>query len=132
MTWQPLWNDGLIISSHAIAALVAMAAGTLQFAMPKGTMGHLLLGYSWAGMMAVVAGSSFWIHEFQVIGPYSPIHILSAITLITLCYAIRAARAGRIRAHRSAMITLYITALLLTGAFTLIPGRTMHAVLLGA
>jgi uncharacterized membrane protein len=132
MTWQPLWNDGLIISAHALAALVAMGAGAVQFATPKGTKLHLLLGYSWVGMMALVAGSSFWIHQFQVIGPYSPIHILSAITLVTLWYSIRAARAGRIKAHRSAMITLYLTALMLTGAFTLIPGRTMHAVLFGA
>lgn len=132
MTWQPLWNDGPIISAHALAAHVAMGAGALQFAMPKGTKAHLLLGYTWVGMMALVAGSSFWIHEFQVIGPYSPIHVLSAITLATLWYAIRAARAGRIKTHRSAMITLYITALMLTGAFTLTPGRTMHAVLFGA
>jgi len=132
MTWQPLWNDGPIISAHAITALVAMGVGAVQFATPRGTKLHLLLGYSWVGMMALVAGSSFWIHQFQVIGSYSPIHILSAITLVALWYAIRAARAGRIRAHRSAMITLYITALMLTGAFTLIPGRTMHAVLFGA
>jgi len=97
--------------------------------MPKGTKLHLLLGYSWVGMMVLVAGSSFWRHEFQVIGPYSPIYILSAITLVTLWYAIRAARAGRIRAHRSTMITLYISALMPTGALTLIPGRTMQAVL---
>lgn len=57
-------------------------------------------------MMALVAGFRFWIHEFQVIGPYSPIHILSAVTLVTLWYAIRATRAGRIKAHRSAMVTL--------------------------
>ncbi|MER3355728.1 MAG: DUF2306 domain-containing protein [Hoeflea sp. D1-CHI-28] len=132
MTWQPLWNEGPIISVHALAALAAMGAGALQFAMPKGTKVHLMLGYSCVGVMALVAGSSFWIHEFRLIGPYSPIHVLSAITLIALWYAIRAARAGRIAAHRTAMVYLYITALLLTGAFTLIPGRTMHAVLFGA
>ncbi|WP_306151296.1 DUF2306 domain-containing protein [Roseovarius sp. MMSF_3281] len=132
MTWQPLWNDGLIVSAHALAALVAMGAGAVQFAMPKGTKVHLVLGYSWVGVMALVAGSSFWIHEFKMIGPYSPIHILSVITLVTLWYAIRAARACRIKAHRSAMLALYITALMLAGAFTLIPGRTMHAVLFGA
>ncbi|WP_143529978.1 hypothetical protein [Salibaculum halophilum] len=47
MTWQPLWNDGLIISTHALAALVARGAGTLQVAMPKGTTGHLLLQFVW-------------------------------------------------------------------------------------
>ncbi|EPX78045.1 hypothetical protein Salmuc_03367 [Salipiger mucosus DSM 16094] len=109
-----------------------MGVGALQFAMPKGTKVHLILGYGWVSIMALVAGSSFWIHEFRLIGPFSPIHVLSAITLIALWYAIRAARAGRIAAHRSATLYLYVMALLLTGAFTLIPGRTMHAVLFGA
>jgi uncharacterized membrane protein len=34
-------------------------------------------------------------------------------------------------AHRNSMIQLYVLALLLTGAFTLVPGRTMHAVIFG-
>ena len=46
MTWQPLWNDGPIIAAHALAALIAMGAGALQVAMPKGKKGHLLLGYT--------------------------------------------------------------------------------------
>lgn len=132
MNWQPLWNDGLVISAHALAAMIAMGVGAMQFAAPKGTRVHHLLGYTWVGMMALVAGSSFWIHEFRMIGPYSPIHVLSANTLVALLYAIRAAQAGRIMTHRSAMVYLYITALLLAGTFTLIPGRTMHAVLFGA
>lgn len=131
MSWAPLWADGPVIAAHALLALAAMAAGAAQMALPKGTLAHRVVGYGWVCAMAVVAASSFFIHEFRILGPFSPIHVLSAITLAALVYAIRAARQGRIRAHRAAMTQLFVLALLLTGAFTLIPGRTMHAVLFG-
>lgn len=131
MTWQPLWNDGPVIAVHALVALAAMGVGGVQFALPPGTRLHRVLGYGWVAAMATVALSSFWIRQFQTIGPFSPIHILSAVTLLAIWYAIRMARRGRIAAHRRTMTQLYLLALVLTGAFTLLPGRTMHAVLFG-
>jgi uncharacterized membrane protein len=38
---------------------------------------------------------------------------------------------GHIRQHRIWMVLLYILALLVTGLFTLWPGRVMHGVLFG-
>ena len=131
MNWQALWNDGAVISVHALVALAAMGAGAFQLAAPKGTIRHKVLGYFWVGAMAVVAVSSFWIHEFRWFGPFSVIHVLSVLVLATLAYSVRAIRQGRVTAHRNSMIQLYTLALLLTGAFTLIPGRTMHAVFFG-
>jgi uncharacterized membrane protein len=32
--------------------------------------------------MAVVAASSFWIHQMRLVGPFSPIHLLSIFTLV--------------------------------------------------
>jgi len=132
MSLAPLWADGWVIASHALVALAAMAVGAVQFALPKGTALHRGLGAAWVGAMAFVAGGSFWIHEFRIVGPFSPIHLLSLLTLVTLVGAVRAARRGEVRAHARAMTTLYVLALLLTGAFTLLPGRTMHAVLFGS
>ena len=131
MNWQPLWNDGRIISLHALVALAAIALGAAQLAMPKGTPAHRALGTLWVAAMAVVAISSFWIHEFRLLGPFSPIHLLSLLVLATLAYSIVAIRRGNVTAHRASMIRLYLLALILTGAFTLLPGRTMHAVLFG-
>ena len=131
MNWQALWNDGPIISAHALVALFAMAAGAVQLAAPKGTIRHRRLGFVWVGAMAVVALSSFWIHEFRWWGPFSIIHVLSLLVLVTLIYSVRAVRGGHLRAHRNSMVQLYVLALMLTGAFTLEPGRTMHAVLFG-
>lgn len=131
MNWQALWNDGAVISVHALVALVAMGAGGVQLAAPKGTTPHKAVGYFWVGAMCVVAVSSFWIHEFRWWGPFSIIHVLSILVIATLAYSVNAIRRGRVAAHRNSMIQLYILALLLTGAFTLVPGRTMHAVLFG-
>ena len=131
MNWQALWNDGAVISVHALVALLAMGAGAIQLLVPKGSMTHKALGYAWVCAMGVVAVSSFWIHEFRWFGPFSIIHALSLLVLATLLYSIRAIRRGRVTAHRNSMIQLYVLALVLTGTFTLVPGRTMHAVFFG-
>ncbi|WP_259989945.1 hypothetical protein [Sulfitobacter sp. S190] len=46
---------------------------------------------------------------------------------MSLVQAVRAARRGDIVQHRA----IYLYALVITGAFTLLPGRTMHAVFFG-
>jgi uncharacterized membrane protein len=48
-----------------------------------------------------------------------------------LAAAVFLARRGRIGAHRRSMIGLYLGALLVTGAFTLLPGRIMGRVVFG-
>ncbi|MEQ9258664.1 MAG: DUF2306 domain-containing protein [Roseovarius sp.] len=131
MNWQALWADGWVISAHALAACAAILLGALQFALPKGTARHRFMGLLWVALMAMVAVSSFWIHTFRMVGPFSVIHLLSAITLVALAYAVAAALQGRIAAHRRAMMQTYVLALVVTGVFTLWPGRTMHAVLFG-
>jgi uncharacterized membrane protein len=131
VNWQALWNDGPIISVHALVAIFAMPIGALQLVAPKGTLRHRWLSFVWVGAMAIVALSSFWIHEFRWWGPFSIIHVLSLLVLATLVYSIGAIRRGNVVAHRNSMVQLYVLALLLTGGFTLVPGRTMHAVLFG-
>ncbi len=59
------------------------------------------------------------------------IHLLSAFTLVALWYAVHAARQGNIRRHRTSMMALFWMALILTGAFTFLPGRLMHQVVTG-
>jgi len=108
-----------------------MFIGGLQFALPKGTTLHRSTGYLWVTMMSGVALSSFFIHELRMIGPFSAIHLLSVYTLYSVVIAIRAARAGDIRKHKRSMIQLYVLALILTGAFTLLPYRIMNAVIFG-
>lgn len=131
MTLEPLLAASLAIQIHAFAAMGAFAVGIVQLAGPKGTRLHRVLGWSWVLMMVTVAASGFWIHEIRLLGPWSPIHLLSVWVLAATPYAVWAARRKRIRAHRGTMIGLFAGALIVAGLFTFLPGRIMNQVLLG-
>jgi uncharacterized membrane protein len=127
----PLLNASLAIKLHAFAAMAAFALGLVQLASVKGTTGHRGRGFVWVGLMLIVAISSFWVHELRLWGPWSPIHLLSIFTLATLPLAVYYAHTHQVRAHRSAMLGLFLGALVIAGIFTLVPGRIMHAVVFG-
>lgn len=46
--------------------------------------------------MAVVAASSFWIHQIRLVGLFSPIHLLSICTLVMLPLAVWRAHTHRV------------------------------------
>ncbi|MCI5096930.1 MAG: DUF2306 domain-containing protein [Rhodobacteraceae bacterium] len=119
------------IPPHAIFALIALTLGAVQLLLRKGTGLHRTLGYTWVTSMAIVAASGLFIHEIRLFGPFSPIHLLSVFVLVMLFVSIRAARRGDMERHRKTMIYMYILGLVLTGGFTLLPGRAMHAVFFG-
>jgi uncharacterized membrane protein len=127
----PLLNAAPAIQLHAFAALAAFALGVVQLSAPKGTLPHRTAGWIWDLLMVVVAGSSFFIHELRVWGEWSPIHLLSIFTLVTLPLAVMHARRHRVERHRHAMIAIFSGALVIAGIFTFWPGRIMHAVLFG-
>ena len=114
------------IPLHAVAAMAAIILGGVQFYMKKGGILHKLIGRTWIGLMVVVSVSSFFIHKIELWGAYSPIHLLSVWTIFSLGLAIYFVRVGNIKRHKQVMIALYGFALLLTGLFTLMPGRVMH------
>ena len=119
------------IPLHAIAAMSAFVLGVVQLAAPKGTLPHRTLGWIWVLLMAVVAVSSFWIHQIKLLGPWSPIHLLSIFTLLMLPLGVWRARQHSVNAHRWTMIGIFTGALVIAGLFTFVPGRIMHAVLFG-
>lgn len=131
MSLGPLLSAPPPIPWHAFAAFAALAIGGVQLALPKGTPSHRVMGYVWAMLMLVIAISSFWIQEIRLIGPFSPIHLLSILVLVTAPLAVWYAHTHKVAAHRSAMIKLYVFALIGAGIFTLLPGRIMHAVVFG-
>ena len=131
MSLAPLLDAAPAIPVHAFAAMAAFALGLVQFAAPKGTLPHRTVGWIWVGLMAIVAASSFWIHEIRLLGPWSPIHLLSIFTLIMLPIAVWRARRHRVADHRRIMTMTFVGALVIAGLFTLLPGRIMHAVVFG-
>jgi uncharacterized membrane protein len=131
MTLAPLLAATPVIQVHALAAMAAFVLGLVQFAAPKGTLPHRTIGWIWVALMAMVAVSSFWIHELRIVGPFSPIHLLSIFTLVTLPLAVLAAHRHQVARHRRAMIAIFVGGLLVAGAFTFLPGRIMYAVVAG-
>ncbi|MEX3010929.1 DUF2306 domain-containing protein [Hoeflea sp. TYP-13] len=132
MTPDPLFQASAAIQIHVYAALAAAVLGAYVFVRRKGTPAHRLAGRIWILLMAVTSVSSFAIHEINLWGRWSPIHILSAATLISLLAAVLLARRGKIRGHRFTMISTYVGALLVAGTFSFSPGRIMHEVAAGA
>lgn len=129
MTWEPLLTAGPVIQIHTAAALTAAVSGTGILLATKGTARHRALGYVFVVAIMITAISSFWITSIWP-GHFTPIHILSVITLVSVPLAIYYRRMGNIRAHARAM-TGPLIGLLIAGAFTLAPGRILARVLFG-
>src|SRR5229473_7082663 len=106
MTLAPLLEAPPPIALHAMAAMAAFALGIVQFAAPKGTLPHRTTGWIWVGLMAMVAISSFWIHQIRLLGPWSPIHLLSIFTLIIVPLGVWMAHRHRVADHRRIMILI--------------------------
>ena len=102
-----------------------------QLAHIKGTRTHRARGYTWVGLMLFVALSSFFIHELRQWGNFSPIHLLSVLTLAMLPLGIYFARQHNVVGHRKTMLGLFFGALVIAGAFTLLPSRILGRIMFG-
>lgn len=131
MSLTPLLTADLPVQIHAFAALLLIPLTLTIFAIRRGSPLHKKLGWAWVIGMVSVALSSFWVHEIRLVGSFSPIHLLSVLSLVTLVIAITAIRRRNVRRHRTAMLWLVWGALVGAGAFTLLPGRIMHSVVMG-
>ncbi len=116
---------------HAAAAICALLLGAYQLWAMKGTGPHRVIGYVWAGLMTLVAASSFWIHQINQFRGFSVIHLLSIYVLVGVPAAVLAARRGAIRNHRMSMIGLFTGGLIIAGIFTLAPGRMLGHLVFG-
>jgi uncharacterized membrane protein len=99
------WN--LLIALHAFGAVVAVMIGAVVLRRRgKGGRVHRRLGTAWMVVMYWVVISSFWIKQLHP-GHFSWIHGLSVWTFLTLTLAYWAARTGRRKRHRDAVVGTY-------------------------
>ena len=117
------------LSLHLLCVVPAIPLGAIVLLRRKGDALHKLLGRVWGCLMAGAALSSFALTGLMG-GAFSPIHLLSVLTLVTLPWAVVRIRQGRVAAHRRAVVILYVS-LLAAGAFAFLPGRALHHWLLG-
>lgn len=129
--FQLLLQASPVIQIHTYGAIVALFLGAFVLWTRKGTQTHRNAGRLWVALMVLVAVSSFWISGIRMFGPFSPIHLLSIFALWSVYRGIRFARAGKIKAHKEDMKTLYFYAIIGAGFFTFLPGRLMFEVFFG-
>src|SRR5438270_14095709 len=111
MNLAPLLAAPAVIQIHALAAFSAFSLGVVQLAAPKGTIPHRTVGWLWAGLMLAVVLSSFFIHTIRMWGPFSPIHLLSVLTLFTLPLAVWRVLQADVRTHQRATLDLFLLAM---------------------
>ncbi len=119
------------VQFHVYTVVPAALLGAWMLAARKGNVIHRLLGRLWVLLMAATAISAFFIHEIRLIGSFSPIHLLSILTLISCVGIVWSARTRRLQAHKRMVTGLYFGGIGLAGLFTLLPGRIMHRVVFG-
>ena len=127
----------LLIVTHITFALGAVPVGVYIFLTKKGTGRHKLAGRFWGALLIIVSMSAIPIQSINP-GHYSLIHLLIPYTIGSLIYSIwnirrfKVTRLQKYRyAHMYSMIGVYVGALLIAGAFTLLPGRFLHGVVFG-
>ena len=131
MSPAPLLAADPEIRIHAFAALAAFLLGVFQLASVKGATAHRVIGWLWVILMATVALSSLFVNTTCTFGPFSWIHILTLVTLITLPLAVRSALRHHAVPHARMMISLFVGALVIAGGSAFMPGRIMHDVAFG-
>ena len=118
-----------IIQLHIVAALTALAIGTVLLIGVKGTRIHKTLGWVWVVAMALTAVSSLFIRQTNH-GSFSLIHLLSGWTIVALPMAVYAIKRRNLRMHRRMMTGLFVGGLIIAGLLTFLPGRLMWSVFL--
>jgi uncharacterized membrane protein len=146
MTLEPLLEASALVQIHVAAATAAVVLGAVQFVAPKGLLPHRAIGWTWVSLMVVMVISALLNQDFLQFGPFSPklccgpdgsclrgyvcagTHIWTVSCLLALPYAVQHARLHHVQHHRNAMLFLFFGMLILTGIFTFVPKRIMHAI----
>lgn len=132
MNLAPFFAADPVVQVHVVSAVAAFFLGGAILWKRKGTAKHRLHGRIWVGLMVVTAMSSFFIHELRTWGLFSPIHLISVATLVSLAWAIHAIRKGRVRSHKYSMQGTYVGGLVIAGGFAFMPGRLMNRIVFGS
>ena len=135
MPWSidlaPFFAAPFAVQLHTAAAIVAFLVGAVQMFGPGfGRLLHICLGILWVSAMAVVVLSSVFIRDLFAVGP-SMITIFIPITTVGLVIGLWRLAHRDFRGHGAAMRILYVSAMLIAGGFTFVPGRLMHQLAFG-
>ena len=119
---------------HLATVLPAFVIGAFQLLRRKGTPGHKLLGKIYMVLMLATGFITLAMPAEvgqRLLNHFGFIHIFSFLALFNVPIAYFADRRGYIKAHRGAMLGLYLGGILIAGAFAFSPGRMLHEWLFG-
>ena len=120
-----------LIWAHLVTITVALSLTPALLWQRRGSRRHRQLGWIWASAMFATALLSLFIRREGAPGGWSPIHILSIITLIGVPQAVWRARTHQVEKHRKGLVTMVTGALILAGLFTFPFHRLLGRWLLG-
>ncbi len=128
MTYLQLayWHLGTVVPAFLLGSFLMLNR--------KGTSYHRILGKAY--MVLMLATAIITLFMTAEVGPqlfnhFGFIHIFSGLVFYNVPQAYRAARKGEIEKHRGYMRGLYFGAILIAGAFALMPGRLLHGWIFG-
>ena len=102
---------------HLVTIMVATALTPIMLLRRRGDRPHRFLGTIWVVSMFATALLSFNIRGINH-GGFSPIHLLSILTVVTAPLLWWSARTHRVAAHRRSVRFMVTGALLVAGFFT--------------
>jgi len=120
----------LPVRVHAASAIFALLLGGMIFVLPKGRTLHITMGSLWVASMIAVSISALFIKQIFT-GHFSPIHLFVPLTAYGLYKGLTALMRGEGKRHGRRMTSLFLGALMLAGALTFLPGRSMWQMFFG-
>ena len=138
MSLAPLLAAPLAVQLHVATVVpAALLGGWLIWASRKGSVAHRALGTAYLLLMTVTSLTAVFIgasvFPLLHLGRFAlgPVHLFVVLTLSGVWNAVQGLRVGDFRRHGRAVRGTYFGGLMIAGAFTLLPGRIMHAVVFG-
>ncbi len=91
-----IWNTASIpVLIHVAAATFCTLLGAYMIFAKKGNRAHKIMGWAWVAGMSVAIFSALFVHGFEWIGPFSPIHLIIPFAAWGLWGGIRDIRAKK-------------------------------------
>jgi uncharacterized membrane protein len=135
LSLAPLLGATAAVQIHVATVVPAFFLGTWQiFFSRKGAPFHRALGYLYLALMTIASIAALFVHQLMPNGPFfgmSPIRLFVPLTLFGVFGALYGAWTHNMRAHRNAMLGVYVGGILIAGSLAFMPGRIMHAVVFG-
>lgn len=122
-----------IVFLHLLVVLPCFFLGTYLIFAKKGSTFHLLGGKVYMVLMFFTGGLTLFIPAevgARLLNHFGFLHLLSLVTLWAVPRAWFAIKRGDVKAHKRAMILLYVGGILLAGGFAILAkGRYLNTLL---